>query len=208
VKTIVAELAAVLGVETKRVAWALRVSIAGGETWRYTDWDQPVEINGEDYCSWPLTVRSISNTDDPAQTSAVVRLVAAPSLSDAVDDLSLRGAEAALFGLYGVAPDPGHVGVLWPLQTFAGVVEVPSVHGGSAELRLGAGGSWTTEAPDLYLPTCRYHLESQCDQVQGCPRTWAACTTRGRRAIFGGYRYLPPDWLVIQYRDGSGVAGR
>lgn len=214
-RTFSATAEAALAAASKLEAWGLELTMrdAAGTVLRYCTGGQNITIpaggegeeEGVTYIAKPMTVE-LTEWDSPDVAEA--RVVLADStfaLTQARRRGELDAAPVLVVALWSTDP-----ATPWVAETiFTGRVECAIPKEGWIALRCGPRmADWAAQAPPVFSPLCRYVATSQCAFVGTCNRTYAACTANAQTPIFGGFRFLPTDGTVIEFRDGRVVVTR
>lgn len=65
---------------------------------------------------------------------------------------------------------------------------------------------WTRNIPRQFSTTCGYTNTSQCPYALTCAKSFAACTSNAKTAIFGGFRFILPQGSKVTFREYGTVA--
>ena len=206
-RTFSATAEAALAASSKPEAWGLTLTMrdAASTVLRYCTGGQNITAGGNTYTAKPMTVE-LTEWDNPDVAEARIVLAdTASALARARRRGELDGAAVLVVALWSTDPATAFVAE----TIFTGRLEAAWPKEGWIALRCGPPmADYAAQAPPVFSPLCRYVAASQCSFVTSCNRTYAACTANAQTAIFGGFRFLPTDGTVVEFRDGRVVVTR
>ncbi|MBI4916880.1 MAG: hypothetical protein HY825_13615 [Acidobacteria bacterium] len=206
-RTFSATAEAALAAVNKLEAWGIVLTLrdAAATELSYTTAAESIPWGDTTFIPKPMTVE-LTDWDSPDFAEARIVLAdSAFALALSRRRGELDGALVWVAALWTTAP-----ATAWVAETmFTGRVEAAWPKEGWVALRCGPRmADWAAQAPPAFSPLCRYVNATQCSFVTSCNRTYAACTANAQTAIFGGFRFLPVDGTVIEFRDGRVVVTR
>lgn len=166
--------------------------------YRYTLAGESLSAGGFTWGTASIPYFDFADLDDPAMASARLELRPVPAELLLQARLNrLIGGTSELWRIEEVS------GSLTATKLWSGVIIRASV-GKQNNLVLECGPSLTAFAatvPRQFGPLCRYLSSAECSYAATCAKSWAACTSNGQTAIFGGFRWIPPAGTRIVIRE-------